>query len=84
MGTAKNQNKLFMRMASKFMGKTDGDYYTLDDMFVSKAAEREHFGEEERTRGKKLRLNTRVLLHKQKSVCIVLTVLNFPNTFLLQ
>lgn len=28
------------------MGKTDGDYYTLDDMFVSKAAEKEHFGEE--------------------------------------
>ncbi|XP_060035777.1 CWF19-like protein 2 isoform X3 [Erinaceus europaeus] len=47
MGTAENQNKLFMRMASKFMGKTDGDYYTLDDMFVSKAAERERFGDEE-------------------------------------
>ncbi|XP_036282949.1 CWF19-like protein 2 isoform X2 [Pipistrellus kuhlii] len=46
MGTAENQNRLFMRMASKFMGKTDGDYYTLDDMFVSKAAEKEHFGEE--------------------------------------
>lgn len=52
-GTAENQNKLFMRMASKFMGKTDGDYYTLDDMFVSKAAEREHFGEEEENQRKK-------------------------------
>ncbi|XP_014640686.1 PREDICTED: CWF19-like protein 2 isoform X1 [Ceratotherium simum simum] len=53
MGTAENQNKLFMRMASKFMGKTDGDYYTLDDMFVSKAAERERFGEEEENQRKK-------------------------------
>ncbi|XP_016062941.1 PREDICTED: LOW QUALITY PROTEIN: CWF19-like protein 2 [Miniopterus natalensis] len=53
MGTAENQNKLFMRMASKFMGKTDGDYYTLDDMFVSKAAEKKHFGEEEENQRKR-------------------------------
>ncbi|KAL4688006.1 hypothetical protein H8957_004585 [Semnopithecus entellus] len=53
MGTAENQNKLFMRMASKFMGKPDGDYYTLDDMFVSKAAERERLGEEEENQRKK-------------------------------
>ncbi|XP_048199728.1 CWF19-like protein 2 [Perognathus longimembris pacificus] len=50
MGTAENQNRLFMRMASKFMGKTDGDSYTLDDMFVSKAAEGGRFGEEENQR----------------------------------
>ncbi|XP_008827939.2 CWF19-like protein 2 [Nannospalax galili] len=50
MGTAVDQNKLFMRMASKFMGKPDGDYYTLDDMFVSRAAEKEHVGEEESQR----------------------------------
>nr|XP_023422032.1 CWF19-like protein 2 [Cavia porcellus] len=53
MGTAESQNKLFMRMASKFMGKADGDYYTLDDMFVSKAAEGECFGEEEQNLRKK-------------------------------
>lgn len=35
------------------MGKTDGDYYTLDDMFVSKAAERGHFGKEEENQRKK-------------------------------
>ncbi|XP_076969198.1 CWF19-like protein 2 isoform X2 [Tamandua tetradactyla] len=46
MGTAEDQNRLFMRMASKFMGKTDRDYYTLDDMFVSKAADREGLGED--------------------------------------
>ncbi|KAM4828045.1 CWF19-like protein 2 isoform 2-T2 [Thomomys bottae] len=50
MGTAENQNKLFMRMASKFMGKTDGDSYTLDDMFVSKATERGQLGEGENQR----------------------------------
>ncbi|KAF3818011.1 hypothetical protein GH733_014883 [Mirounga leonina] len=53
MGTAENQNKLFMRMASKFMGKTDGDYYTLDDLFVSKAAEKECSGEEEENQWRK-------------------------------
>ncbi|XP_033620197.1 CWF19-like protein 2 isoform X2 [Fukomys damarensis] len=53
MGTAESQNKLFMRMAAKFMGKADGDYYTLDDMFVSKAAEREHLGKEEQNQRKK-------------------------------
>lgn len=35
------------------MGKTDGDYYTLDDMFVSRAADRECFGEEEENQRKK-------------------------------
>ncbi|XP_049634506.1 CWF19-like protein 2 [Suncus etruscus] len=53
MGTAENQNKLFMRMASKFMGRTDGDYFTLDDMFVSKAAEQQRFGEEEENQRRK-------------------------------
>lgn len=52
MGTAESQNKLFMRMASKFMGKADGDYYTLDDMFVSKAAEQGRLGEEEESQRK--------------------------------
>jgi hypothetical protein len=32
------------------MGRTDGDGYTLDDMFVSKAAERACQGEEESQR----------------------------------
>ncbi|XP_012861688.1 CWF19-like protein 2 [Echinops telfairi] len=53
MGTAGDQHRLFMRMASKFMGKPDGDYYTLDDMFVSKAAERERLGEEEENQRKR-------------------------------
>ncbi|XP_066477761.1 CWF19-like protein 2 [Tiliqua scincoides] len=47
MRTAEDQNKLFMRMASKFSDKTDREYYTLDDMFVSKAAKGERSGEEE-------------------------------------
>nr|XP_020040946.1 CWF19-like protein 2 isoform X2 [Castor canadensis] len=50
MGTAENQNRLFLRTVSKFMGRTDGDGYTLDDMFVSKAAERARQGEEESQR----------------------------------
>ncbi|XP_038618020.1 CWF19-like protein 2 isoform X2 [Tachyglossus aculeatus] len=53
MGTAEDQNKLFMRMASKLMEKTDREYYTLDDMFVSKAAKKERPGEEEERQRKK-------------------------------
>ncbi|KAM4043967.1 CWF19-like protein 2 [Anomaloglossus baeobatrachus] len=47
MGTAEDQNKLYMRMAAKLREKTDQDYYTLDDMFVSKAAKKERANEEE-------------------------------------
>ncbi|XP_021236209.1 CWF19-like protein 2 isoform X1 [Numida meleagris] len=53
MRTAEDQNALFMRMASKFMEKTDRDYYTLDDMFVSKAAKKARSGEEEEIQRRK-------------------------------
>ncbi|NXI67693.1 C19L2 protein, partial [Anseranas semipalmata] len=51
--TAEDQNSLFMRMASKLMEKTDREYYTLDDMFVSKAAKRARSGEEEEIQRRK-------------------------------
>ncbi|XP_048791112.1 CWF19-like protein 2 [Lagopus muta] len=53
MRTAEDQNALFMRMASKLMEKTDRDYYTLDDMFVSKAAKKARSGEEEEIQRRK-------------------------------
>ncbi|XP_039420263.1 CWF19-like protein 2 isoform X1 [Corvus cornix cornix] len=53
MRTAEDQNSLFMRMASKLMEKTDREYYTLDDMFVSKAAKRARSGEEEEVQRRK-------------------------------
>ncbi|NXF51875.1 C19L2 protein, partial [Oceanites oceanicus] len=53
MRTAEDQNSLFMRMASKLREKTDGEYYTLDDMFVSKAAKRARSGEEEEIQRRK-------------------------------
>ncbi|KAJ8410813.1 hypothetical protein AAFF_G00187700 [Aldrovandia affinis] len=53
MSTAEDQNALYSRMAAKMMGKQDGDNYTLDDMFVSSAAQRERSGQdEERQRNK--------------------------------
>ncbi|KAM8904865.1 CWF19-like protein 2 isoform 2-T2 [Spinachia spinachia] len=53
MSTPQDQIALYSRMASKMMGKTDGDNYTLDDMFVSSAAQREGEGrEEERMRSR--------------------------------
>ncbi|XP_044297759.1 CWF19-like protein 2 [Varanus komodoensis] len=64
MRTAEDQNKLFMRMASKFSDKTDRDYYTLDDMFVSKAAKGEQRGEEERQRQQAIRE------HQQLAACM--------------
>ncbi|KAM6094804.1 CWF19-like protein 2 isoform 2-T2 [Chlamydotis macqueenii] len=53
MRTAEDQNSLFTRMVSKLMEKTDRDYYTLDDMFVSKAAKRARTGEEEEIQRRK-------------------------------
>ncbi|XP_017346471.1 CWF19-like protein 2 isoform X2 [Ictalurus punctatus] len=51
MTSAQDQNALYSRMAAKMMGKQDGDNYTLDDMFVSSAAQREREGlDEERAR----------------------------------
>ncbi|XP_023648215.2 CWF19-like protein 2 [Paramormyrops kingsleyae] len=47
MSTAGDQNALYSRMAAKMMGKQDGDNYTLDDMFVSSAAQRERSGQDE-------------------------------------
>ncbi|XP_077578044.1 CWF19-like protein 2 [Stigmatopora nigra] len=53
MSSAQDQNALYSRMAAKMMGKTDGDNYTLDDMFVSSAAQKVGEGrEEERLRNK--------------------------------
>ncbi|XP_059930341.1 CWF19-like protein 2 [Gadus macrocephalus] len=47
MSTPQDQNALYSRMAGKMMGKADGDNYTLDDMFVSSAAQREGEGRDE-------------------------------------
>ncbi|KAM8853493.1 CWF19-like protein 2 [Synchiropus picturatus] len=53
MSSAQDQNALYSRMAAKMMGKTDGDNYTLDDMFVSSAAQKEGEGrDEERMRNR--------------------------------
>ncbi|XP_051842881.1 CWF19-like protein 2 isoform X2 [Antechinus flavipes] len=53
MGTAEDQNRAFMKMASKLREKTDKEYYSLDDMFVSKAAKKECFGGDEEKQKKK-------------------------------
>ncbi|XP_043337499.1 CWF19-like protein 2 isoform X3 [Cervus canadensis] len=79
MGTAENQNKLFMRMTSKFMGKADGDYYTLDDMFVSKAAESEHFGEEEENQRKKAIAEHRSLIAQMEKCLYCFDSSQFPK-----
>uniref|UniRef100_A0A2K6NJJ0 CWF19-like protein 2 n=1 Tax=Rhinopithecus roxellana TaxID=61622 RepID=A0A2K6NJJ0_RHIRO len=79
MGTAENQNKLFTRMASKFMGKPDGDYYTLDDMFVSKAAERERLGEEEENQRKKAIAEHRSLAAQMEKCLYCFDSSQFPK-----
>ncbi|XP_076832456.1 CWF19-like protein 2 [Brachyhypopomus gauderio] len=53
MSTAEDQNALYSRMAARMMGRQDGENYTLDDMFVSSAAQRERAGlDEERQRSR--------------------------------
>uniref|UniRef100_A0A4W4DUV3 CWF19-like protein 2 n=1 Tax=Electrophorus electricus TaxID=8005 RepID=A0A4W4DUV3_ELEEL len=47
MSSAQDQNALYSRMAARMMGKQDGENYTLDDMFVSSAAQRERAGLDE-------------------------------------
>ncbi|KAM6988381.1 CWF19-like protein 2 isoform 2-T2 [Tautogolabrus adspersus] len=67
MSSAQDQNALYSRMASKMMGKTDGDDYTLDDMFVSSAAQREGEGrEEERMRNKAIGESRRLAASMEK------------------
>ncbi|XP_039987654.1 CWF19-like protein 2 [Xiphias gladius] len=67
MSSAQDQNALYSRMAAKMMGKTDGDNYTLDDMFVSSAAQREGEGrEEERMRNRAIGESRRLAASMEK------------------
>ncbi|KAK7171401.1 hypothetical protein R3I93_003872 [Phoxinus phoxinus] len=67
MSSAEDQNALYSRMAAKMMGKTDGDNYTLDDMFVSSAAQKEGAGrDEERQRNKAVQETRRLAGRMEK------------------
>ncbi|KAM9853023.1 CWF19-like protein 2 [Aulostomus maculatus] len=67
MSSAQDQTALYSRMAAKMMGKTDGDNYTLDDMFVSSAAQREGEGrEEERMRNRAIGESRRLAVSMEK------------------
>lgn len=61
------------------MGKTDGDYYTLDDMFVSKAAERERFGEEEENQRKQAIAEHRSLAAQMEKCLYCFDSSQFPK-----
>lgn len=51
----------------QMMGRTDGDNYTLDDMFVSSAAQRERSGQdEERQRNKAVQETRRLAGQMEK------------------
>ncbi|XP_041919607.1 CWF19-like protein 2 [Alosa sapidissima] len=67
MSSAEDQNALYSRMAAKMMGKQDGDNYTLDDMFVSSAAQRERSGvDEDRQRSKAIHEHRRLAARMDK------------------
>ncbi|PWA20497.1 hypothetical protein CCH79_00003742, partial [Gambusia affinis] len=67
MSSAQDQHALYSRMAAKMMGKTDGDNYTLDDMFVSSAAQREGEGkEEDRMRNRAIGESRRLAVSMEK------------------
>ena len=44
MGTDDDPNKIFHQLSSKFMGATDNDDYTMDDMFVDRAGRKAAHG----------------------------------------
>lgn len=79
MGTDIDQNRLFMKMASKFMGKSHGDYYTLDDMFVSKAAEKEHPGKKEESQRRRAIAEHQVLAAQMAKCLYCLDSSHFPK-----
>uniref|UniRef100_A0AAR2JQ88 CWF19-like protein 2 n=1 Tax=Pygocentrus nattereri TaxID=42514 RepID=A0AAR2JQ88_PYGNA len=67
MSSAADQNALYSRMAAKMMGKQDGDNYTLDDMFVSSAAQKERAGlDEERQRSRAMEETRRLASRMEK------------------
>ncbi|KAI4893844.1 hypothetical protein NFI96_021322 [Prochilodus magdalenae] len=67
MSSAEDQNALYARMASRMMGKQDGDNYTLDDMFVTSAAQRERAGlDEDRQRSKAMEETRRLAGRMEK------------------
>ncbi|GCB73693.1 hypothetical protein scyTo_0002774 [Scyliorhinus torazame] len=67
MTSAEDQNEKFSRLASKFLEKMDRDYYTLDDMFVSKAARKSQSGQDdERQRNKAIHEHKRLTSRMEK------------------
>ncbi|XP_036412515.1 CWF19-like protein 2 [Colossoma macropomum] len=67
MSSAEDQNALYSRMAARMMGKQDGDNYTLDDMFVSSAAQKERAGlDEERQRSRAMEETRRLASRMEK------------------
>lgn len=60
-------SSLLLHPTLQMMGKTDGDNYTLDDMFVSSAAQEEGEGrEEERMRNRAIRESRRMAASMDK------------------
>ncbi|XP_048453683.1 CWF19-like protein 2 isoform X2 [Rhincodon typus] len=67
MTSAEDHNEKFSRLASKFLEKMDRDNYTLDDMFVSKAARRDQSGQnDERQRNKAILEHKRLANRMEK------------------
>ncbi|XP_030633040.1 CWF19-like protein 2 [Chanos chanos] len=67
MTSAADQNARCSRMLTKMMGRQDGENYTLDDMFVTSAAQRERSGqEEERQRSRAIQESRRLATQMEK------------------
>ncbi|KAL4646956.1 CWF19-like protein 2 [Arapaima gigas] len=67
MNSSSEQNALYSRMVAKAVRKQDRDNYTLDDMFVSSAAQQERLGqEEERQRRRAIQEHQRLAARMDK------------------
>lgn len=61
------------------MGKSHGDYCTLDDMFVSKAAEKEHPGKKEESQRRRAIAEHQVLAAQMAKCLYCLDSSQFPK-----
>ncbi|XP_059502613.1 CWF19-like protein 2 isoform X2 [Stegostoma tigrinum] len=66
MTSAEDHNEKFSRLASKFLEKMDRDNYTLDDMFVSKAARSDQSGQDDERQRKKAILEHKRLANRME------------------
>eukprot|EP00912_Choanoflagellata_sp_UC4_P000736 UC4_evm3s461 len=80
MGLNQNPEELFHKLSSRYMEKTDDDFFTMDDMFEARASRKTAAGKEETRRRQKAESESR---RQQESLARdPLSLENFPKHML--